>query len=182
MELLGHVLHPSLPSIEFKPVRPGRLWAAVQHLLRRRKVSGRAVEVIMGHFTYAFLLNRGLLSVFGATFKFIRSAYVEVEKLWPSVRSELSNAVALLPLAAVCLDRAWDSDVRATDAAPHGLGVCKSAWASRSVVEVGRVAKRWRYHMGAADTGNSEFCEEELPSSVSPDWQAVPARLMTEDR
>ena len=59
MELLGHVLHPSLPSIQFKPVRAWRLRAAVQHLLRRRKVSGRAVDVIIRHFTYAFLLNRG---------------------------------------------------------------------------------------------------------------------------
>ena len=82
----------------------------------------------------------------------------------------------------MCLDRVWDSDVRASDAAPHGLGVCKSVWARRSVVDVGRVAERWWYHMGVADARNPEFCEEELPSSVSPDWQAVPARLMTEDR
>ena len=36
--------------------------------------------------------------------------------------------------------------------------------------------------MGAADARNLKFCEEEFHSSVSSDWQAVPAHLMTEDR
>ena len=183
IELLGHVIRPDPPEIRLKPARAWKLRGAVRHLLRRRVVSGRVVEVIVGHFTYAFLLNRGLLSVFSATYKFIRSAYVQSQKLWPSVRQELEMAVGLLPMASVSLSRVWEDDVWVTDAAPHGLGVCNSAWCSRSVIEVGRVAERWRFHMGAGAARQLELDEDAvLLSQLSPDWMPVPKRLMAEEK
>ena len=98
VELLGHGIHPNPPAIRLQASRVWKLGAAVQHMLRRRNVSGRAVEVIVGHFTYAFLLNRCLLPVLSTAYKFIRNAYVEVVKLWPSVSSEFENTVALFLL------------------------------------------------------------------------------------
>ena len=141
-EILGHVVRPFPAEIRLKPVRAWKLRQAVKHLLKRRTVSGRFVEVLFGHFTYAFLLNRCMLSVFSSIYRFMRKAYVVAEPLWPSVRRELEIAVGLLPLAAVSLSREWSSDVWATDAAPHGLGACKSVWHHRSVCEIGRVAER----------------------------------------
>ena len=61
VELLGHVIHPSLPAIRLNASRARKFGAVVKHILRRRKVSGRAVEIIVGHLTYVFLLNRCLL-------------------------------------------------------------------------------------------------------------------------
>ena len=183
VEILGHVVRPEPPEIRLKAARAWKLRAAAQHLLRRRVVCGRVVEVIVGHSTYAFLLNRSLLSVFAATYKFIRSAYVVAEKLWPSVRRELEMAMGLLPMAAVCLSRVWDSDVWVTDAAPHGLGVCKSTWCSRSVVEIGRVAERWRFRMGATNARELELGEDPvLLAQLSPDWRPVPGRLMSAEK
>jgi len=138
VELLGMVIHQSKPLAELKEDRSWRLAAALQHCVRLRKIRGAALEELVGHCTFAFLLRRCLLSVLGRTYQFIKEHYLEPTALWPSVRQELANAAALLPLASATLHRPWCSTVWCVDAATHGLGVRRAEWAIRSVAEVGR--------------------------------------------
>lgn len=60
-------------------VNPDRLWKifnGIQALLRRRKCSGRALEIIVGHCTFAALMNRCTLSCFSSIYKFIMKHYM----------------------------------------------------------------------------------------------------------
>ena len=71
-----------------------RLWkvrGAIQALLRRRKVSGRMLEIIIGHATFCSLVNRPLLAFFNTVYRFIRAHYVEAVPLWASAVSELRH-------------------------------------------------------------------------------------------
>ena len=46
-EILGHVVRPFPAEIRLKPARAWKLRAAVKHLLKRKTISGRVVEVII---------------------------------------------------------------------------------------------------------------------------------------
>eukprot|EP00959_Pyramimonas_sp_CCMP1952_P286683 5994636-Pyramimonas_sp.AAC.1 len=52
----------------------------------------------VGHLAFAFLMRRPLLSVFGATYRFIRCCCQSERNLWPSVIAEVETAHRLLPL------------------------------------------------------------------------------------
>ena len=53
-----------------------RLWrvrGAIQHLLRKRKCSGRCLEALLGHCCFLGLIRREVLSVFCASYAFCRA-------------------------------------------------------------------------------------------------------------
>ena len=56
-------------------VKRWRLRFAVRALLRRPFLTGAQLEVIVGHFTFVFLLNRPTLSIFRAAYDFNRQSY-----------------------------------------------------------------------------------------------------------
>ncbi|CAE7471367.1 unnamed protein product, partial [Symbiodinium pilosum] len=49
---------------------------------------GRLLEVLIGHATFAGLMNRPVLRVFNTVYRFINSSYTKPSKLW-AVRDEL---------------------------------------------------------------------------------------------
>ena len=48
---------------------------ALPEVLRRKKVAGWVIEMLIGHCTFLSLCKRGLLSVWHATYRFIRAHY-----------------------------------------------------------------------------------------------------------
>ena len=75
-----------------KPDRSLRIRKAVEGILSRGRSAGRFLEVLVGHFTYAFLVNRPLMSTFHHCYRFIRRHYDQKAKLWPTVVEELEAA------------------------------------------------------------------------------------------
>lgn len=71
------------------PERFHKIHQAIQGVLNRKKVSGRILEVVVGHATFVALTCRSLLSVFNTTYKFIRSCYDCPVILWKTAREEL---------------------------------------------------------------------------------------------
>ena len=69
-----------------------RFWnlrLAISGFLRRRRATGAALEVLIGHMTFAGLGCRWTLAVFHLVYKFCRAHYYEAAPLWDGVRSEL---------------------------------------------------------------------------------------------
>ena len=62
LETLGLLLEARQASI--RPSRRDRLRSAVRAITDGRKVTGRMIECLLGHFTVSFLLRRPLLSIF----------------------------------------------------------------------------------------------------------------------
>ncbi len=69
-----------------------RMWKikqGIRGVLQRGKCSGVVLEIILGHCTFAALVNRHMLSIFDDCYKFMRANYFTAAKLWPSVVEEL---------------------------------------------------------------------------------------------
>ena len=150
-----------------KPARFWRLRQGIRYLLGLRSVSGRVVEVILGHCTYCALLNRSLLSVFSSIYKFVRKTYDARAPLWASVREELQTFLGLLPLCYADWSREWNTMVSASDASLSGFGVCARKLSRELVGAIGRVPERERFRRGptlgarAAALIEGEICDED---------------------
>ncbi|CAK0819174.1 unnamed protein product, partial [Prorocentrum cordatum] len=127
-----------------------RLGLGTQALLRRRRVAGREVEQMIGHFAHAMLLNRPALCVFRSAYDFARKHYRVPVPLWPSVRQELANALHLMPLLAVQFDLPWSGRVTCSDATLRGYAVQEADMEPPAVREVGRWSERWRFRIQSA--------------------------------
>ena len=183
VDLLGFTIRASPALVELKQGRTWRLEAALRHAARLRRISGRALEVLVGHATFAFLLRRCCLSVFGKIYGFIQCHYHDAGELWSSVRQELINAAALLPLVCAELGRPWATEVWCVDAATHGLAVMRSEWQRRSVMEVGRLEERWRFRgEGGGRGARTRALAQEENSLGTGGWPEVPRRLLRPGR
>ena len=99
VELLGHVIEAVEGTVSISPGRAWRLRDAMLHASRLRSLSGMALEVILGHVGFCFLVRRCMLSIFGRAYAFVQAHFSAPAPLWLSVRRELRNAAYLLLLA-----------------------------------------------------------------------------------
>ena len=141
-ELLDHTVKAIEGTISISPKRTSRLRDAMLHASRLRNLSAMALEVILGHAGFSFLVPRCLLSVFGRAYAFVQAHYSTRAPLWRSVRRQLRNA-AFLAVGLLKLARPWNPNVWCVDAAPRGVAAHTSSWSVRSVAEIGRLEERW---------------------------------------
>ena len=144
-ETLGWAFSAEKPEVMVTPRRLWRLRLAVLEVLRDGYLSGRTLECIIGHYTFAGLLRREFLSVFQASYVFVRKHYQEKVAIWPEVRRELTWACTLLPLVRKDLGAQWSKDVYATDASHWGRGIVKGERTIHDVQSVGSLCDRWRF-------------------------------------
>ena len=129
-------------------VSENRLWKihkAIQALLRRKKSTGKALEIIVGHCNFAGLMNRCSLSCFSSIYKFILKHYDTPSVMWDSVRDELAGFSGCLFLLVQDWQRPWNELVSSSDASEEGYGICHSWWDRSEVAEVGRTLERSRF-------------------------------------
>ena len=125
--------------------RAWRLALAIRSLLAAQEVSGKTLEHVIGHFTWAALARRETLCLIQHCYSFIKSNYLKKAPLWDSVRKELLWAHHLLPLLEARLDLPWNSLVTCSDSSPYGFGVVEKHIDVESVKSLGRQSERWRF-------------------------------------
>ena len=148
-------------------VSSGRYWRirrAIEWALKRGRLSGCALEALVGHLTFCGLVRRPVLSVLFAVYRFVRRHYLEVVPLWASVVEELKAFVGLMPLMFGDWGRQWNDLVFATDASESGYGVASALWPREVVKATGRRPERSRYRWTGAERAR------EMP------WQAPASR------
>ena len=96
--------------------RSRRLKYALERALQARKVSGQQLERILGHTTFASLLECSTLSIPHTVYTFIRKHYDGTAHVWKSVREELQALLGVLPTMRAQLTRAWQTEVYSADA------------------------------------------------------------------
>ena len=175
-------------------VNPDRLWKifkGIQALLRRRKCSGRALEIIVGHCTFAALMNRCTLSCFSSIYKFIMKHYDHPAFLWDSVRQELAGFSGCLFLLVQNWRRPWNELVSSSDASEEGYGICHSWWNRAEVAAVGRVPERARFRRKAGHSARESVLQaagfiyeggrwekiHETGSNLDSEWEVVDSFL-----
>ena len=119
--------------------------AALQYLIGQPVVTGRQLEVLLGHYIPPALFNRGLLSPMRALYSFVQDSYETPVKLWASAAYEAWIMSSLLPLSCSNLALPWDQCVLATDASLEGFGVCEGEFPRQLVQDCGQWRDRWRF-------------------------------------
>ena len=130
-----------------------RIWRvrmAFDYLSREPRVTGDEVLKLIGHATYLFLFNRGLLSTLRHLYDFAAKAKERRVKLWASAARECVWVRDLVVLAAGNLRRTWSSSVYCSDASEDGFGVVAASWEPERIRRLGRWRERWRYKDEAA--------------------------------
>ena len=192
-ELLGMFVDGEKKEIRMTSKRFWRIRWGLEWMLRKGKVRGRLLEKIIGHVTFAALLNRNALSVTHTVYKFIRKHYDSPALLWYTVRRELETLLGLLPTLRTSFVRAWDGEVYAADACESGFGVVTSHWPPTLVASIGRINERSRFRMQkggksarehAARSAQSCFGDTlkhhdtvwsaEVPQHCPDDWSVAP--------
>lgn len=145
VEALGCMVEGRLLRSRITPTRLWKIHQGLLGLVRRGRCTGRTLEVVIGHCTFAGLLNRASLSIFCSVYPFMKKHYREVSALWPSVKNELlafSGVIFML-----CQDwwRHWNPVVSSSDSSLTGYGICQAVWPSQKVAEVGRRLERSRF-------------------------------------
>ena len=182
VDALGCRLSGRQCRASLKPARMWRLRQGIRHMLKMRCVSGRVLEVLIGHATYCSLLNRCLMPIFHATYKFIRKHYGERVTLWATVRREFEVFAALLPLCFSDWSRAWNGYISASDASLTGFGVCGRRIDPEIAAQVGRVPERERFRrcpstsarasaLSAALTENESDMDQEVEALLEAGWE-----------
>lgn len=114
-------------------------------VLHRKRISGRILEVVLGHITFCCLCNRQLLCIFAAIYKFIRRNYYAPVPLWPAVRRELQTFRGLMIFLQSDWWRPWNDLVSSSDASLEGYGVSTSFWKPHEVSDCGRRLEHGRF-------------------------------------
>lgn len=157
MEMLGVELDGTRQRSRLTSSRYWKLDSGLSALLRRRKVSGRMLEAIVGQCTFAALLVRQSLSVFHSCYKCVRSMHDVGATLWPSVRAEVQAFRDLLPLLESDWSLPWCPYVTATDSSGFGYGECTALWGASTAAVHGRVPERSRFRRRAAAARSHAF-------------------------
>lgn len=131
VKALGSSLRGDILATRVTPKRFHRVRQSLRAILGRKKVSGKTLEVAIGHATFCALTNRQVLSVFHATYRFIRAEYYAPVQLWDSVSSEVTAFIGLMIFLHADWGRPWNTLVSASDASAGGYGVSTSYTGSK---------------------------------------------------
>ena len=142
---LGTILDGNQLCSRITPERFHKVRQSIRGILRRKKISGRTLEIVIGHATFCALNNRMLLSCFHSCYKFIQACYYSPTALWTSARAELQAFAGMMIFLRSDWWRPWNELVCCSDASTTGFGVCTSFWNIADVAEVGRVQERSRF-------------------------------------
>ena len=165
-EALGWFFASDRPIVSAKHRRLWRIRLTLEHVLRRPTLSGKEVEVLIGHITHVFLMRRECLSCLNSVYAFIKKAGHQQVKVWPNVRLEMRHARALLCFCFRDLHQQVCTNVLAVDASEWGCGVVESFKSAVDVTETMRYNERWRFVHGSRGARVEALGPEFLPKHV----------------
>ena len=156
--LVAHEMEPAATTAEFVglglrngvwSVRPKRMWRlrrALQAVLARGFISGRALEVLVGHITWSALVKREGLAILDNVYTHIQAHYDTHGPLSSAVHTELFQIMSVLPLLRLHTCAAWHDRLTMSDASPFGIGVVDRQVEAEAIGAIGRCVEKWRFH------------------------------------
>ncbi|CAK0909111.1 unnamed protein product, partial [Prorocentrum cordatum] len=112
----GLIFEKGSGRISLSRSRIWRIRRAFQFAAEADKLTGVQMRMLLGHYTWAAMLRRPLLSVFAACYSFAEKAGDMAWRPWATVRHELRLGAALVAMAFVDLRRPVAATALATDA------------------------------------------------------------------
>lgn len=123
VEVTGLAINGIQGTIGVAPAKLVSLCQQTLALARAPLVSEPELSTLLGRWTWAALVRRPALSVFGSVYKWTTANNRRAAPLWPSARLELAIMCALAPLLCADLSSSWFDKTIAVDASSTGQGV-----------------------------------------------------------
>ena len=142
---LGFIIDGKNQRIHPRPEKRDKVIAALRWLSTRPKVSGKAIERIVGHCIHFFMLKREFLSIFRSVYSFKDVCYHKQCRLWKTAARECEWAAELLWICESDLAKPWSSEITASDACLSGTATCTLKSDSKCVQQIGKTRELWRY-------------------------------------
>lgn len=132
------------------PERLHRVRLAFRWLTRRPRVTGKAIQTLLGHAVRFMMLKRELLSIPNHLYAFVQHAKDGKRRLWASAAVEAKWIGQLLPLCSADLRKQTSTLLTAWDASLSGIAVCVRETEKTTVEQIGsfRVVCLLRRHRG----------------------------------
>ena len=86
--VLGYEVSPADAYCSGAGKRISRLLSVARTVSSRRRINGRAMELVNGHDSFLALCNRGALSILDASFQLAQAPYKVSVEFWSTVRME----------------------------------------------------------------------------------------------
>ncbi|CAK0883302.1 unnamed protein product [Prorocentrum cordatum] len=151
-EFTGLVIDSTSGTISVTPKRLWRDRLACLHALGLGRLTGKELQLLVAHFTWAGLMRRELLSLPHACYRFIEEAGESRWKLWNSARAELRMMCSLIVFASTDTRRPCSPVITATDASTGedgadfgGFGVVQREVSVAEASRACRIAEGWRF-------------------------------------
>ena len=174
--------------VSIAPKRIRNIKSAIDELLSQQFCTGRTLQLLTGHCTWAMMTRREGLSILNSCFAFIHHFGLKPGRLWPSVRKELERISSLPPLFRMTVNCGW----AASDSSPWGIGVCSRKLNRDIVSTLGSQCEKWRFRFDEAmrarkhalhtdlDTADNGIFQNESISSfiIDKGFNAVPQELL----
>lgn len=145
VQSLGFLVDGVTGTIQPVPERLDRVVRCFAWLGKAPRVSGRAIERLLGHAVHLCMLRRELLSIFRSLYDFIHASYKVRTKLWPSAAKEARWASHLMNLCTSDLKRPWSSSITSSDASLSGIAVSRRVISTAEQALHGSYKETWRY-------------------------------------
>ena len=143
---VGIVLHTREMKIRHSKKRSWRLYLALKHLLRLKKVTSEALRMIAGHIVHYFSICRPGLSCLHHVYKFIyRWLDGKAHVLPGSVKRELRMIIGLIPQVEVDMASPYNDTIYCGDSSSYGYCVQVSPSDAAEQRELFRFHERWRF-------------------------------------
>ena len=123
VQALGFILDGERGEVRPIPKKRDKLRLVLLWLATRPRITGRAIERVIGHTIHMFMLRRELLSIFRTVYDFKTAHYKKPVKLWASAARECKWAAAMLLVCKSDLRLPWSGDITVSDACLTGTAV-----------------------------------------------------------
>ena len=118
---------------------------AFKWLSRRPRVTGLAIQKLLGHAVHFMLLRRELLSIPRRLYDFVQYAGQSRRRLWAVAAVEARWIGELLSLSTADLRRVPSTQLTSSDASLSGIAVCSKQESLSTVLALGSFKEGWRF-------------------------------------
>lgn len=144
-ETVGLILDFKQRTIRNKPKRLWKAFLAGRELLKRRRVSGKLVEIWLGHMTSLFMITPCALSCFFHIYRFVQQHRHHRTILWAAVREEMKLAMGLMWLTSSTLQFDPVLQVDAGDSSSGAYALLTTWSTPYEVSELCKFREVWRF-------------------------------------
>ena len=163
LETLGLRFGPK--GVQSTAKRRWKLRRAIDHVLRKQRMTGSELEHLVGRLTFCLLIRRPLLCVLRSCYTYIKKYYKQERRVWPSVLEELKTAQSLLSFTEAPFSLGWSSEVLVSDSSLSGFAVHHGQWQTKDVETTGAWSDRWRYRRSDKNIGPRDSALQLTPGT-----------------